>query len=102
MGAQKYDIPLREGDGFEVRYWSPVNSPVFSDDGKVAFIIHHVEDVTEFVLSQQRRGSSEPAQPIESVQDRADRMQAEVLRRGDRSEGTEPAVEGRQGRLGAP
>lgn len=50
MPVQKYDIPRpqEEGGGFEARYWSPANSPVFSQ-GELAFIIHRVEDVTEFV-----------------------------------------------------
>jgi len=51
MPVQKYDIrrPAAEGGGFEVRYWSPVNSPVFGADGEIAWIIHRVEDVTELV-----------------------------------------------------
>jgi PAS domain S-box-containing protein len=51
MAVQKYDIrrPEAEGGGFEERYWSPVNSPVLGGDGEVAYIIHHVEDVTEAV-----------------------------------------------------
>jgi signal transduction histidine kinase len=51
MAVQKYDIPRpeHEGGGFEERYWSPVNSPVLSPAGEVAWIIHRVEDVTEFV-----------------------------------------------------
>ena len=51
MPIQKYDIarPDAEGGGFESRYWSPVNSPVLSRHGQVAFIIHRVEDVTEIV-----------------------------------------------------
>jgi len=69
MGVQKYDIPGVEGADFDVRYWSPVNSPVFADDGGVAFIIHHVEDVTDFILAKERSSRE------------ADRMQAEVLHR---------------------
>ena len=48
MATQKYDIrrPAAEGGGFEVRYWSPVNSPVLGPGGDLAFIIHSVEDVT--------------------------------------------------------
>ena len=55
MAVQKYDIrkPETEGGGFEERYWSPVNSPVFGPDGKVAYIIHSVEDVTEKVRLMQ-------------------------------------------------
>ena len=51
MAVQRYDIeqPASTSGGFEVRYWSPVNSPVFGPDGRVAFIIHRVEDVTELI-----------------------------------------------------
>ncbi|HQX85353.1 MAG TPA: PAS domain-containing protein, partial [Aestuariivirga sp.] len=49
MAIQKYDIPrpASEGGGFEERYWSPLNSPVLDGRGKVSWIIHRVEDVTE-------------------------------------------------------
>lgn len=80
MGVQKYDIPRPDGQGFEERYWSPVNTPVMGAAGGIDHIIHHVEDVTEFILSEQR-ASAETAQTIERVQAQADRMQAEVLRR---------------------
>lgn len=48
MAIQKYDIPRphEKGGGFEERYWSPINSPVF-ENGRLAYIIHRVEDVTE-------------------------------------------------------
>ena len=47
MPLQKYDLrrPDEQGGGFEERYWSPVNSPVFSG-GELTHIIHRVEDVT--------------------------------------------------------
>src|SRR6185503_7256871 len=46
MAVQKYDVrrPPEEGGGFEERWWSPVNSPVFGEDGELAYIIHRVED----------------------------------------------------------
>ena len=49
MAIQKYDIPrpASQGGGFEERYWSPLNSPVLDGRGKVTWIIHRVEDVTE-------------------------------------------------------
>jgi PAS domain S-box-containing protein len=55
MAVQKYDIrrPESEGGRFEERYWSPVNSPVLGKNGKVAYIIHRVEDVTEFIRLKQ-------------------------------------------------
>lgn len=55
MPVQKYDIRKPEGEGgdYEERYWSPVNSPVLDRHGHVAYIIHRVEDVTEFVKLKQ-------------------------------------------------
>jgi signal transduction histidine kinase len=45
MSVQRFRA--RRPDGTEEeRLWSPVNAPVLGDDGEVAFIVHHVEDVT--------------------------------------------------------
>src|SRR5436305_12115273 len=54
MAVQKYDIrrPAEEGGGFEVRWWSPVNSPVLDEHDRLLYVIHRVEDVTEFVRLQ--------------------------------------------------
>lgn len=54
MEIQKYDIrrPDSEGGGFEERFWSPLNSPVTNAAGEIAYIIHRVEDATEFVRVQ--------------------------------------------------
>jgi signal transduction histidine kinase len=56
MAVQKYDIkrPAEEGGGFEERYWSPKNTPVLGETGELAYIIHRVEDVTEFVRLSER------------------------------------------------
>jgi PAS domain S-box-containing protein len=60
MATTKYDIPrpASEGGGFEVRYWSPLNTPVLDDRGEVIYIIHQTEDVTEQVVAQQRSNSN--------------------------------------------
>ncbi|OLN27619.1 Chemotaxis protein methyltransferase CheR [Desulfovibrio sp. DV] len=77
MGIQKYDIPIAGAQGaFEVKYWSPVNTPVFDEDGDVAYIIHHVEDITEFMLARENSATENT-----HIKDRADRMEAEVARR---------------------
>lgn len=67
MAVQRYAIrrPEAEGGGFEERHWSPVNTPVVGGDGQVRYIIHRVEDVTEFVRASERGA----------------RMEFEVLRR---------------------
>ncbi|QIP82751.1 SpoIIE family protein phosphatase [Streptomyces sp. Tu 2975] len=53
MAVQKYDIPVPTRPGvFEERWWSPINTPVLGPDGQVAWIIHRVVDVTEFVRSR--------------------------------------------------
>ncbi|MHA5048911.1 PP2C family protein-serine/threonine phosphatase [Streptomyces sp. SD15] len=53
MAVQKYDIPVAGRPGvFEERWWSPINTPVLGPDGQVAWIIHRVEDVTDYVLSR--------------------------------------------------
>jgi signal transduction histidine kinase len=56
MAVQKYDIPrpAEEGGGFEERFWSPKNTPVLDEEGGLAYIIHRVADVTEFVLLTER------------------------------------------------
>jgi len=66
MAVQKYDIrrPDSEGGGFEERYWSPFNTPVLAENLEIEFIIHRVEDVTEFVresLSPLAASASAPA-----------------------------------------
>ena len=57
MAVQKYDIrrPESEGGGFEERYWSPVNSPVFDSKGAIIHIIHRVEDVTDYMQLKLQR-----------------------------------------------
>jgi PAS domain S-box-containing protein len=56
MAVQKYDIrrPKSQGGGFEERYWSPINSPLVGAAGEIIYIIHGVEDMTEFVRLTQK------------------------------------------------
>lgn len=57
MAVQRYPIRRPDG-GFELRYWSPINSPVLDPDGRVMFIIHRVEDVTAYVLEHRPPGAA--------------------------------------------
>ncbi|MCL4550968.1 MAG: PAS domain S-box protein [Bacteroidetes bacterium] len=82
MPIQKYDVrnPESELGEFEEKYWSPVNSPVFGADGNIEYIIHRVEDVTEFVL-QKKRGVSSSVETT-NLQTRMEKMEAEIFLRG--------------------
>ena len=81
MAVQKYDIPRPQenGGGFEERYWSPLNTPVTDGAGAVQFIIHRVEDVTEFVRLKQR--DAEQARQTQALRSHAERMETEVFQR---------------------
>jgi two-component system sensor histidine kinase EvgS len=81
MPVQKYDIrkPEEEGGGFEERYWSPLNTPVRSRDGTLAFIIHRVEDVTEFMRLKQQ--GAEQGKINEALREQALRAEAEIFAR---------------------
>lgn len=39
MADQKYDIRRPDGN-FEVRYWSPVNTPIFNENQELIYILH--------------------------------------------------------------
>lgn len=71
MGVQKYDIPRPDGlPGFELKYWSPINTPILDADGSVAHIVHRVEDATDWVLIGGKAASGErrpPDQEAEAV-----------------------------------
>jgi signal transduction histidine kinase/CheY-like chemotaxis protein len=76
MAVQKYDIrrPASEGGGYEERFWSPVNSPVLDGQGTLRYIIHRVEDVTEFV---RQRGEHERIS--DELRSRAEASETEVF-----------------------
>lgn len=73
MAIQKYDIRRPDGT-FEERYWSPINSPVLGVDRRIEYIIHRVEDVTEFV-----RQRSQPAGNTAAMRARMEQMEAEIF-----------------------
>jgi PAS domain S-box-containing protein len=75
---QRYDIrrPAEAGGGFEERYWSAVNTPVFGPDGEVAYILHRVEDVTGVVRLRQQ--GAEQQRVAEALRVRASRLEADL------------------------
>jgi signal transduction histidine kinase len=81
MAVQKYDVrrPESEGGGFEERHWSPVNSPVLDGDGAVRYIIHRVEDVTEFVHLKQK--GAEQSHLTDTLRTQVEQAEMEVYLR---------------------
>ena len=93
MAVQKYDIrrPESAGGGFEERYWSPVNSPVFEADGQIAYIIHRVEDVTEFVRLKQ--AGMEQHKLTQELKTKTSQMEAEIYLRAQEVQNTNRKLE---------
>jgi PAS domain S-box-containing protein len=54
LPIQRYDIPAA-GGGFEERYWAANNKPVLGENGKVIYLIHTADDVTETMKEEQRQ-----------------------------------------------
>ncbi|HEX8434471.1 PAS domain S-box protein [Archangium sp.] len=99
MAVQKYDVrrPVSAGGGFEEKYWSPINSPVLDESGDIAFIIHRVEDVTEYVrLKARGREETLIAQELKS---RTQQMEAEIFRRAQELQRSNAQLERRTRQL---
>ncbi|MHC5862583.1 PAS domain-containing hybrid sensor histidine kinase/response regulator [Nostoc sp.] len=99
MAVQKYDIrrPSSEGGGFEERYWTPTNSPVFDENGEMTHIIHRAEDVTEFVRMQQQR--NEQRQLNQSLQTRTEQMEMEIYGRAQKLKQVNEQLQGSEQQL---
>ena len=71
MAIQKYDIrkpaPASEGGRFEERYWKPINSPVLDANGDIAYIVHHVEDISERREAEKSQEQLRQAQKMRSA-----------------------------------
>ncbi|WP_326769738.1 SpoIIE family protein phosphatase [Streptomyces sp. NBC_01591] len=67
MALQRYDVqnPDRPGE-WEERYWSPVNVPVPGPDGRVALLLHRVEDVTELIRARGGHNGGDRARVLEA------------------------------------
>jgi PAS domain-containing protein len=49
LAVQRYDIKRPDGM-FEERWWATLNVPALDDDGRLLFVIHHLDDVTARVI----------------------------------------------------
>jgi PAS domain S-box-containing protein len=87
MAIQKYDVRRPDG-AFEERYWSPINSPVLGTERQIQYIVHRVEEVTEFV----RQKSPPSGSPSESNA-RVQQMEAEVFQSSQKQHATNRQLE---------
>lgn len=83
MPIQKYAVPRPESEGgeSEERYWSPVNSPVLAEDGQLDYIIHRVEDVTDYVRIKEAESAQRELTRNLLQRETEARFRAELLNR---------------------
>lgn len=83
MAVQPYPVERspEDGGGFEMRYWSPVNQPVFDDAGEVVYVFQVTQDVTEFVRLQEHHEQLSSA--AAELEEESGGMKAEILRHSD-------------------
>lgn len=81
MAVQKYDVRASETEhaSFQERYWSPINSPVLNEHNEVQYIIHRVEDVTEFIRLKEL--GTKQKEINELLRSRAGQMESEIYHR---------------------
>jgi two-component system, cell cycle sensor histidine kinase and response regulator CckA len=82
LGVQRYELRLHGSAdaSCETRYFSVVNAPVLNESGRLRYIVHRVEDVTEFV--EQRGIDRKPSiSNREPVSQRTLAVEAEIFER---------------------
>jgi signal transduction histidine kinase len=57
MPLFRRDVVRTEGGPLEERYWTAVNSPILDEWKRLSFIVHRVEDVTEFARLDEADGA---------------------------------------------
>jgi len=78
MAVQKYDIRRPDGS-FEERFWSPLNKPIFNEKKEIAYLLHRVEDVTEFMLVKNEE--LKQLKISEGLKDQVEEMGIEIFTR---------------------
>lgn len=76
MSIQRHDI-LQSNGAVLQKYWKQINKPVLNSNNEVIYIIHRVEDVTEFVLLQNSLKTSDKF--IEELKNKLFEMESELF-----------------------
>ena len=87
MAIQKHDVRRPDGS-FETRYWSPINSPMLGADRQIKYIVHRVEEVTEFMQQKLQR----PGSTVE-LGARVQQMEAEIFLSSQKLQATNRQLE---------
>ena len=78
MAEQTDGAHRSDENGFEqkAKFWSALNTPVFSDSGQVINVIHSVEDTSFFDVNQKNGIGAEPDQSLNApkISDENDRL----------------------------
>ena len=84
MAVQRYDVRRADGQGFEMRFWSPANAPVFAADGRLLCIVHRVDNVTDYVKLSEAHAHQ--VSVTASLTADKTRMEAEIVARSQELE----------------
>ncbi|HXA01514.1 MAG TPA: ATP-binding protein, partial [Cytophagaceae bacterium] len=85
MEIQKYLIPKSDST-FEERFWSFVNKPILNSDQEISYIIHTVEDVTQFILM--KKEEAEKIKKNEELRTHISQMEIEICKSADKIQKT--------------
>lgn len=81
MAVQKYSIlgTGKNANHYEIHYWSPVNIPILNDQNELMYIIHRVQDVTDFLNLQKNNDEYEKKTGV--LEARTIEMEQEIYQR---------------------
>jgi serine phosphatase RsbU (regulator of sigma subunit) len=96
MPVQEYDIPDGRG-GFSKRFWSLISTPVLDDEGCCAYVVQRAEDITDWVVEQQRAGVVD----LGALQRRVVQVESDLYARGLELADARAAEAASAGRLAA-
>ena len=72
MAVDRYEIPADAAGGEpDIRYWGVANIPVPGQGHRLAWIIHALDDVTDYIRASEDRASEDQASDDQASQDQA-------------------------------
>lgn len=51
LAPLRYDIPIKDSENFETKYWSLDYTPIFDEEGRVEYILQTAFDITKVIQS---------------------------------------------------